>query len=55
MSAPAITARTDFSALAARLAERARTLALARAAGSRLDAGAHWRRAALLWPRFTKG
>lgn len=49
---------TLFEELAARLIERARTLAEARLAERRLartDPAARWRRAALLWPTFTKG
>ncbi len=47
-----------FDALAARLIERARTLAAARVTDTRLSKtqpAARWRRAALLWPLFTKG
>lgn len=47
-----------FASLAARLADKARLLAEARAEtavrAARSDA-ARWRKAALLWPLFTKG
>ncbi|MCC6829681.1 MAG: hypothetical protein IT550_15785 [Novosphingobium sp.] len=42
-----------FDALAQRLVARARAMAEARAAARRAGAG-RWRRAALLWPLFTK-
>ncbi|HNN55451.1 MAG TPA: hypothetical protein PKG84_03875 [Novosphingobium sp.] len=48
----------DFDALAARLTERARTLAEAKARDTRLgkaQPAARWRSAHLLWPLFTKG
>lgn len=47
-----------FDPIAARLIERARQLAAARAAALRLvqaDPAARWRQPALLWPLFTKG
>ena len=50
--------RPDFPGLAARLARQARLLAEARAesiALARRGDPARWRRAALLWPLFTKG
>lgn len=52
-----IAAATDFAALAARLADRARTLAEARLAARAPAPGdaRRWRRAGLLWPLFTKG
>ncbi len=43
-----------FDALAQRLAAKARALAEARAAARRTEPS-RWRRAALLWPLFTKG
>jgi hypothetical protein len=46
---------TNFSALALRLRTRAIALAEARAAARRTDPARRWRRAALLWPLFTKG
>lgn len=46
---------TDFSALALRLRAQAITLAEARIAARRTDPARRWRRAALLWPLFTKG
>jgi hypothetical protein len=51
------TATSNFAALAARLVERARMLGEAHAARRRLAPGdpARWRRAAWLWPQFTKG
>lgn len=53
-----ITTATDFEALADRLRER--TVLLARSAATkrllrRHRDGALWRKAALLWPLFTKG
>ena len=52
-----IAARTDFAALAVRLAERARTLAEARLQARALapDDPRRWRHPGLLWPLFTKG
>ena len=49
---------TSFAELSARLIERAQVIAQARAEELRLartDPEARWRRAALLWPQFTKG
>lgn len=49
---------TDFAALAARLAEKARSLAEARAQALALQGRndpLRWRSARLLWPLFTKG
>jgi hypothetical protein len=49
---------SDLAALADRLAAKARTLAEARAENSaltRLSDPLRWRKAALLWPLFTKG
>lgn len=43
-----------LDSLATRLAARARRLAEARAASRKAGAG-RWRKAALLWPLFTKG
>jgi hypothetical protein len=51
-------ASQGFDGLAARLIERARTLAEARVTDAHLGKtrpAARWRRAALLWPLFTKG
>ncbi|MFM5918212.1 MAG: hypothetical protein ACKOOL_11865 [Novosphingobium sp.] len=48
----------SFSELAARLVEQARLIAESRAQERRLartDPAARWRKAALLWPQFTKG
>jgi len=48
----------DFAALARRLADRAETLARARAEAmllARRDDPRRWRRASLLWPLLTKG
>ena len=55
-----ITAKAEpsFSALAIRLAERAKVLAEASAAATRLKGRkdpSRWRSAQLLWPLFTKG
>lgn len=55
-----ITAKTepDFAALAARLAGKAKALAEAQAQDARLGqtrSAGRWRKAALLWPLFTKG
>jgi len=50
--------RPDFAALARLLADRAETLARARAEEAllaRRDDPHRWRRAQLLWPLFTKG
>lgn len=47
-----------FEPVAARLIEKARSIADARAAEIRMqqtDPAGRWRRAALLWPLFTKG
>lgn len=55
-AAPDVT--DSFAALAASLIERARQIAEARAQDLRLartDPAARWRKAALLWPYFTKG
>lgn len=49
---------TDFAGLAARLTHAAQRLAEARTANRSLATTApalRWRRAALLWPQFTKG
>ncbi len=49
---------SNFAELSARLIERAKLIAEARAASLRLartDPAARWRKAALLWPQFTKG
>jgi hypothetical protein len=43
----------DFAALAARLADKARALAEARAEVRK--SATRWRSARLLWPLFTKG
>lgn len=51
-------ARSNASAVFARLTARARLLGEAAATSSALsrgDAARRWRRAALLWPLFTKG
>lgn len=51
-------ARPDFAALATRLTAMARTLGEAQAeqvALARRGDPTHWRKAALLWPLFTKG
>ena len=48
----------SFTELSARLVEQARLIAQARAEELRLartDPAARWRKAALLWPQFTKG
>lgn len=53
-----IAAEADFAALAVRLARRAADAAQARAESlqvARRGDGSHWRRAALVWPHFTKG
>ncbi|WP_157081247.1 hypothetical protein [Novosphingobium naphthalenivorans] len=58
MSGRLIEAATDFGALAARLTQRARTLAAAHLQARVLAAQGNetrWRRAGLLWPLFTKG
>jgi hypothetical protein len=58
MSTPAIQAETDFDALAARLAARAGTLAVAHTTALLLAArqdARRWRRADLVWPLFAKG
>jgi hypothetical protein len=58
MSTPAIQVETDFDALAARLAARAGTLAVAHATALLLAArqdARRWRRADLIWPLFAKG
>jgi hypothetical protein len=50
--------RLDFAALASRLVAMARTLGEAQAEQSALALRgdpARWRKAALLWPLFTKG
>ena len=47
-----------FAELSARLVEKAMLIAAARAEElrlSRTDPAARWRKAALLWPQFTKG
>ena len=52
------TTRPDFAALAARLVAMARTLGEAQAeqtALARRGDPTRWRKAALLWPLFTKG
>ncbi len=51
-------ATSDFAALAARLERQAKAIGEARAEASKLAKTApavRWRRAALLWPLFTKG
>ncbi len=48
----------SFAELSTRLIEQARLIAEARAEEIRLarsDPAARWRKAALLWPQFTKG
>jgi hypothetical protein len=62
MTTPAIQVETDFEALAARLAARAGTLAVAHTTAlllaARRDArtdALRWRRADLVWPLFAKG
>ena len=48
----------SFAELSAKLSEKARLIAEARADELRLartDPAARWRKAALLWPQFTKG
>ncbi len=55
-----ISARLDvrFDAFAVRLAQKARAVAEARAESVKLarkGSPSRWRRAALLWPLFTKG
>ena len=50
--------RTDFAALTNRLVAKARTLGEAQAEQTVLDQRGdplRWRKAALLWPLFTKG
>ena len=47
-----------FDELSVKLVEQARLIAVARAEElrlSRTDPAARWRKAALLWPQFTKG
>jgi hypothetical protein len=54
----AATTRPDFAALTARLTDKARVLAEARAEAvtlARQGSAARWRKAGLLWPLFTKG
>ena len=49
---------TSFAEVAARLTALAETIAAERASEltlERRDPAARWRRASLLWPRFTKG
>ena len=58
MSGGLIEAGTNFAAFAARLTQRARTLATAHLQARVLAAQGdetRWRRADLLWPLFTKG
>ncbi|WP_156370160.1 hypothetical protein [Novosphingobium sp. Leaf2] len=58
MSTPVLTARADYAGLAARLATRAATLAVAHATVRLLAARGddrRWRRAGLVWPLFAKG
>lgn len=53
-----ISASIDLAALAARLSQKAKTLTEAQVAESRLGktrSASRWRKAALLWPLFTKG
>lgn len=53
-----ISARFDLTAFAARLSQKAKTLAEAQVAENRLSrarSANRWRKAALLWPLFTKG
>lgn len=53
-----ISATLDLTTLAARLSQKARILAEAQVADSRLarsGSARRWRKAALLWPLFTKG
>ena len=48
----------SFTVLSAKLVEKARLIAVSRAEELRLartDPAARWRKAALLWPQFTKG
>ena len=48
----------SFAELSVRLVEKVRLIAEARAEELRLartDPAARWRKAALLWPQFTKG
>lgn len=46
---------TNFAAVAEHLRARAVALAQARTFARRTDPAQRWRRAALLWPLFTKG
>jgi len=58
MAADAAGMSTSFAEVAARLTALAETIAAARASEltlERRDPAARWRRASLLWPRFTKG
>ena len=46
---------SGFDRLAVRLASAANRIALASTQRSAIDPASRWRRAALLWPLFTKG
>lgn len=48
-------ASSDFAALAVRLTRAAERLATAQAESRQQRPERRWRRAALLWPLFTKG
>ncbi|MCW1401206.1 hypothetical protein OKA06_02235 [Novosphingobium sp. MW5] len=53
-----ISASLDLAALAGRLSQKAKAIAEAQVAESRLGktrSASRWRKAVLLWPLFTKG